>query len=335
VRQFHCPDCDQLVFFENTVCLNSGTPLGFDPDLRELVKPDWARHKACANADVAACNWLLLIDDPHDLCRSCRLTRTRPPGGDLSSQNEFVQAEAAKRRLVFQLLELRLPVVSYLEADNGVVFDLLSSSHGPVTTGHQDGVITLDVSESDDVHREWVRHRLDEPYRTVLGHFRHEIGHYYWPILVEQTNHLDRFRSLFGDERDDYQAALDRHYNDGPRDDWANAYVSAYATMHPWEDWAETFAHVLHILDTLQTAVSFDLRVVGERSAREPLHEPFDRVIEAWLPLTYALNAVNRSMGKDDLYPFVLPPAVLDKLAFVHGLVRDAAARLSDPTGVA
>ena len=237
-----------------------------------------------------------------------------------------MQAEAAKRRLVFQLLELRLPVRSYQENEEmGVVFDLLSSTHGPVTTGHQDGVITLDVSESDDVHREWVRRRLDEPYRTVLGHFRHEIGHYYWPILVENGGHIDRYREIFGDEREDYQAAMSRHYSNGAPDDWAQSYVSAYATMHPWEDWAETFAHVLHILDTLQTAVSFDLRVVGERNAREPLHEPFERVIDAWLPLTYALNAVNRSMGKDDLYPFVLPPAVLEKLAFVHGLVRDAA----------
>jgi hypothetical protein len=315
-----------MVFFENTVCLTSGTPLGFDPEVREMVSPDPARHKPCANATVAACNWLLAVDDPNDLCRSCRLTRTRPPDGDLSSQTEFVQAEAAKRRLVFQLLELHLPVRSYLENEEaGVVFDLLSSTHGPVTTGHQDGVITLDVSESDDVHREWVRHRLDEPYRTVLGHFRHEIGHYYWPLLVEQGEHLDRYRELFGDERDDYQAALDRHYNDGPPGDWSTRYVSAYATMHPWEDWAETFAHVLHILDTLQTAASLGLRVVGEPSAREPLKEPFERVVEAWLPLTYALNAVNRSMGKDDLYPFVLAPAVLEKLAFVHGLVRDAA----------
>jgi hypothetical protein len=335
VRAFHCPTCGQLVFFENSVCLTSGTPLGFDPNVREIVAPDRVRHKRCANATSAACNWLLAADDPHDLCRSCRLTRTRPAYGDDDAQNEFVQAEAAKRRLVFQLLELRLPVRSYDETEStqpetndetGVVFDLLSSTQGPVTTGHHEGVITLDVSESDDVHREWLRRRLDEPYRTVLGHFRHEIGHYFWPILVEQAGHLDRYRSLFGDEREDYQAALSRHYDTGALTDWHQNHVSAYATMHPWEDWAETFAHVLHILDTLQTAVSFGLRIVGEPSAREPLHEPFERVIDAWLPLTYALNAVNRSMGKADLYPFVLAPAVLEKLAFVHGLVRDAAA---------
>jgi hypothetical protein len=313
-----------MVFFENTVCLSCGTYLGFDPEVRELVPPDASRQRPCANVSVAACNWLIGTDDPHALCLSCRLTRTRPPDGDPSTSTAFATAEAAKRRLVFQLLELHLPIVSFEDdPQRGAAFDLLSSALGPVTTGHEDGVITLDVSESDDAHREWVRHRLAEPYRTVLGHFRHEIGHYYWPVLVEQTGNIEQFRALFGDERIDYSQALDQHYANGAPDKWAESYVSAYATMHPWEDWAETFAHVLHILDTLQTAVSFDLRVVGEPAAREPLHESFDRVVEAWLPLSYALNAVNRSMGKDDLYPFVLAPGVIEKMAFVHALVRD------------
>jgi hypothetical protein len=324
VRSFHCPTCDQLVFFENTACLACGTSLGFDPTIGEVVAVDESRHRACVNATVAACNWLIGPDDPIDLCRSCRLTRTRPPQGD-GSAAAFVKAEAAKRRLVFQLLELRLPIRSYVEdPDTGAAFDLLSSAVGPVTTGHMDGVITLDISESDDVHREWVRLRLGEQYRTVLGHFRHEIGHYYWTVLVERGGQLDEFRSRFGDERADYAAALDHHYSVGFPDDWAERHVSPYAAMHPWEDWAETFAHVLHILDTLQTAVSFHLDVVDEPTAREPLHEPFERIIAAWLPLSYALNAVNRSMGKDDLYPFVLAPAVVDKMAYVHGLVRDA-----------
>ena len=319
-----------MVFFENTVCLSCGTHLGFDADVRELVPPDPTRQRPCANVSVAACNWLIGADDPHDLCLSCRLTRTRPPDGDPSTSAAFATAEAAKRRLVFQLLELHLPIVSFEDDPaRGAAFDLLSSALGPVTTGHEDGVITLDVSESDDAHREWVRHWLVEPYRTVLGHFRHEIGHYYWPVLVEQTGNIEQFRALFGDERIDYSQALDQHYANGAPDNWAESYVSAYATMHPWEDWAETFAHVLHILDALQTAVSFDLRVVGEPAAREPLHESFDRVVDAWLPLSYALNAVNRSMGKDDLYPFVLAPVVIEKLAFVHGLVRDANAPIN------
>ena len=123
-----------------------------------------------------------------------------------------------------------------------------------MVTGHADGVITLDLAESDDVHRERRRAELGEPYRTLLGHFRHEIGHYYWPILVERAGALERCRALFGDERADYGEALERHYADGPPADWAERHVSAYATMHPWEDWAETFAHYLHIRDTLQTA---------------------------------------------------------------------------------
>jgi hypothetical protein len=324
VRSSHCPTCDQLVFFENTACLACGTSLGFDPSAGEVVAVDPDRHRPCASSVLAACNWLVAVDGPIDLCRSCRLTRTRPPDGS-GSDAAFVKAEAAKRRLVFQLLELRLPIRSYIEdPSDGVAFDLLSSAVGPVTTGHMDGVVTVDISESDDVHREWVRLRLGEQYRTVLGHFRHEIGHYYWTVLVERAGRLDEFRSRFGDDRQDYAAALDHHYSVGPPDDWTETHVSPYATMHPWEDWAETFAHVLHILDTLQTAVSFRLDVVDEPTAREPLHEPFNRVVDAWLPLSYALNAVNRSMGKDDLYPFVLAPAVVDKMAYVHQLLREA-----------
>jgi hypothetical protein len=315
------------------MCLNCGTPLGFDANIREIVSPVAERHRRCANVEIASCNWLVSSHDTITLCRSCRLTRTRPPDDDTEAHAAFVTTANAKRRLVFQLLELHLPVVSYHEdAARGLAFDLLSSTYGDVTTGHDDGLITVDVLEADDAYREGVRRRLDEPYRTILGHFRHEIGHYYWPVLVEQTGRLDLFRTLFGDERVDYSESLKRHYDQGPPDNWAVRHVSAYATMHPWEDWAETFAHVLHILDTLQTAVSFDLRVMGETWAREPLHEPFARVIDAWLPLSGALNNVNRSMGKDDLYPFVLTPAVMQKLAYVHGLVRESAASLTLPS---
>jgi hypothetical protein len=304
------------------VCLTSGTPLGFDPDLREIVAPDPARHKRCANADAAACNWLVRADDPQDLCRSCRLTRTRPPADDIGSQAEFVQAEAAKRRLVFQLLELQLPVVSYLESDNGVVFDLLSSAHGPVTTGHDDGVITLDVSESDDAHREWVRRRLDEPYRTVPVTSATRSAHY-WLFLVDRAP--DRaLRALFGDERglpDGARPPLRRRTAG-----WRTT-TSTYD--HPVEDGRDP--RTCCASSTLQTAVSFDLAWWVNRRPGAA-QEPFERVIEAWLPLTYALNAVNRSMGKDDLYPFVLPPAVLEKLAFVHELVRDATPSISGLT---
>ena len=287
---------------------------------RELVtlSPGAAR---CANLELAGCNWL--VDATGELCASCRLTRTRPADDDAEGLEHFRDAEAAKRWLLFELGELGLPVQSWRERDGGLAFELLSSDRGPVTTGHADGVITLDVAESDDAHREALREQLGEPYRTVLGHFRHEIGHYYWPLLVPEGPARERCRALFGDEREDYGAALERHYETGPPPDWSQRFVSAYATMHPWEDWAETFAHYLHIWDTLQTAGAFGVNVRGAE-APAPDGGDFRELLDDWLPLTYALNALSRSMGRDDLYPFVLPAPVVDKLAFVHERVTAA-----------
>jgi hypothetical protein len=194
-----------------------------------------------------------------------------------------------------------------------------------VMTGHHNGVITIDLAEGDDVHREQLRVAMDEPYRTLLGHFRHEIGHYYFYRLVGPSQeHSQRFRELFGDPDADYQAALDRHYNDGPPPGWRDTCVSSYATMHPAEDWAETFAHYLHIRDTLDTAAAFGFAPAGATFERRVLGPSgFDTTIELWLPLAWALNMVNRSMGKEDLYPFVLPPAVLDKMRFIHTIVEE------------
>jgi hypothetical protein len=328
MRSFHCQLCGQLVFFENTECLHCGTPLGFAPDRDELVPLAEPGYRRCTNALLAGCNWIIPGHDPNGLCQSCRLTRTRPDDGEASATMAFAAAEAAKRRLLFQLHELALPIVSRAEdPDGGLAFDLLSSRDQPVCTGHEDGVITLDLSESDDSHRERVRQELGELYRTVLGHLRHEIGHYYWPILVERPGQAEAFRALFGDERADYAQALEEHYRPGSGAVWDDGHVSWYATMHPSEDWAETFAHYLHIRDTLQTADAFGIRMSGPGAALLAEANPdadaggFEPILDQWLPLSYALNAVNRSMGKDDLYPFVLSPAVVEKLSFVHELV--------------
>lgn len=337
VRSFTCPTCGQLVFFENFHCLRCGRDLGFLPAERELVgltdlggglstaeaAPSGRRYRRCANLGVAACNWMVAADDPQTLCASCRLTRTRPNDADLEGLAALRDAELAKRRLLFQLGELGLPVAGRVaDPERGLAFDLLASHGEKVTTGHADGVITLDLSESDDAYREGVRADLGEPYRTVLGHLRHEIGHYYWPWLVERAGHLDAYRARFGDERLDYGEAIDRHYREGPPVDWPERYVSSYATMHPWEDWAETFAHYLHIRDTLQTAGAFGIEVHGPAVDADPADvdgdEDITTILGEWLPLTYALNAVERSMGKDDLYPFVLAPEVVGKIGFVH-----------------
>jgi hypothetical protein len=287
-------------------------------------------HPACANLDIASCNW---VAENGPLCDCCALTRTRPANGD-ELMPAFARAETAKRRLLFQLDALGLPTTPRtVDPQLGLAFDLLSSAHGPITTGHQDGVITIDLAEGDDPHREALRVSLDEPYRTLLGHMRHEIGHWYWATLVDGRR-TEAFRALFGDEWVDYGDALNAHYGEG-ESDWRTSYVSAYAASHPWEDWAETFAHYLHIRDTLQTAAGYGMIVAGpdvdvrgaETLEAVPQDDPddFAQLIDTWLPLTYALNAVNRSMGKDDLYPFVLSPTVLRKMRFVHEVVSAAA----------
>jgi hypothetical protein len=307
-----------LVFFENSACLRCGNALGFDWAMREL----WTRPEAprCANFGRIGCNGL--ADEDGALCFACAFTRTRPSDDDPSGLAQWAEAERAKRRLLFEVGELGLPTA-------GLSFDLLSSAHGPVTTGHLDGLITLDLAESDDAERETRRLQMGEPYRTLLGHMRHEVGHFYFPVLVTTDERLALARACFGDERADYQAALDRHYADGPPEDWADSYVSAYATMHPSEDWAETFAHVLHLHDALQTAREYGVRVEGP-PGRPDLHaEPvvvagqigLREVLDDWLGLTYALNALNRSLGYDDPYPFVLTGPVIEKLDLVDDLV--------------
>ncbi len=331
MRAFSCPVCGRLVSFESERCLQCGHELGFDWGSLQIVALH-ARPR-CAGHEHAGCNGLVGQDG--DWCASCALTRTRPADGDRAGMQGLLRAEAAKRRLVFELLELDLPVVGWREREGGLAFDLLSSHAEPVTTGHADGVITLDLDETDHAQREQRREALGEPYRTVLGHMRHEVAHYYQDILApEGSAARDECRAIFGDDRDDYCSAMARHYDAGPPAGWEQRYVSAYATMHPWEDWAETFAHYLHIRDTLQTAEAYGVRVDGPQVATTdsaPLHcDPDDdapdvaALIDAWLPLTYALNAINRSMGAADVYPFVITAEIQRKLALVDRCVRAA-----------
>jgi len=329
MRDFRCPNCGQQLAFENSLCLRCRSSLAFDLDevQFEIVDPAGIQPggtgRACANRALAACNWL--TDAARPLCRSCALTRTRPADADLAALPLFAEAEAAKRRLVVELTELALPIDGRdADPESGLCFDLLSSESEQVMTGHADGVITLDLSEGDDVHREQLRVSMDEPYRTLLGHFRHEIGHYYFTVLVGEGANRAAFEELFGDPDADYQEALDRHYSQGAPDGWEDRYVSSYATMHPAEDWAETFAHYLHIRDTIDTAAAFAF-APADATLDRPLsgERGFDRIIELWLPLSWSLNMVNRSMGRPDLYPFVLPPAVLDKMRLVHRVVTE------------
>jgi hypothetical protein len=349
VRPGRCPVCDQLVFFDNSTCLSCGVALGYDPTRGAILAldggedgdgvmrgvEDGRKRRRCANQLAARCNWLSPVDDPNPLCRSCRLTVLRPSDDEIDAMVAFAEVETAKRRLLAQLHTLGLPVTDRAsDPDRGLAFELLSSRGQPVVTGHEAGVITLDLSESDDAHREFVRQQLGEPYRTVLGHLRHEIGHYYWPILVQDTGETEAFRSLFGDERISYDDAREQHYRDGADGSWVATHVSQYATMHPWEDWAETFAHYLHIVDGLETADAFGLVVGGPAHAAgqrawpapelpgDPSEGGAGDLVRRWLGLTLALNAMSRSIGQNDLYPFVLSAPVVAKLDLVHRLVE-------------
>lgn len=323
MRAFECRQCGNPLYFENSTCVSCGTKLGFSREEKAIVPVDEQGRYVdadgfiwwlCRNRELSSCTWLTRIEGT--LCFNCSLTRTRPADSDPAGMRAFPGAESAKRRLIVELDALELPIVTRAEdPTNGLAFDLLSSANVPVTTGHQNGIVTIDLAEGDSVHRERLRRDLDEPYRTLLGHFRHETGHYYEEQLV-RGDLRDRARELFGDERQDYQAALDRHYAQGPPKGWRDWYISAYATMHPFEDFAETFAHFLHITDTIDTAQSFGLTTVDARAFRSFR----DLVTGVWIPLSVALNQINRSMGKDPLYPFVIAGPVLDKLEFVASL---------------
>jgi hypothetical protein len=347
VRDFICPNCGQHLAFENSVCLNCKSKLGFSlDDMAFLViasgpesehggAVDASEYQLCANLHAAECNWLVRVAPVRRLCTSCALTRTRPNDADKKAMGAFATAEKAKRRLIVELVDLKLPIVGRDEDPNyGLAFDLLSSELEKVFTGHENGVITLDLAEGDDVHREQLRIAMAEPYRTLLGHFRHEIGHYYYYRLVDTaTQYQQTARELFGNAEADYQDALDRHYSQGAPPGWESNYVSSYATMHPAEDWAETFAHYLHIRDTLDTAAAFGFAPASATFERRNLGPSgFDAIIEMWLPLSWALNMVNRSMGHDDLYPFVLPTKVLEKMRFIHTVIDEVT---SDPAKLA
>ncbi|GAA4348604.1 putative zinc-binding metallopeptidase [Hymenobacter saemangeumensis] len=311
-------------------------PQADEVTFRLFGQPDSATYAYCQNHEHEACNWLVPTDCGTPFCTACALNRTIPNLQEPENLARWQKLEVAKHRLVFSLLCLRLPVISqFANPGFGLAFDF-KADEGPenkVLTGHDEGLITLNIAEADSVQREQTRQNMAEAYRTLLGHFRHEVGHYYWDRLINNTPNLEECRRLFGDDREDYGKALERHYAEGPPADWPERYISAYATTHAWEDWAETWAHYLHIMDTLQTAHAFGLSVdtqagAGQESleadiSRDPYaEEDFCNIMEQWLPLVFALNSLSRSMGQPDAYPFVIPPPAVEKLAFIHRVCR-------------
>ncbi len=356
LKLFECENCGQALFFENSVCTGCQRSLGYAVEAQRLVcLPEGVvessepfvtsigksnRYVRCRNySEHEACNWLVLADTEQPYCRSCELTEIIPDLSDSSNKQAWTDVERAKRRLLYTLYALDLPVVSKRQdSARGLAFQFLKRTQDqPVVTGHDEGLITLDVDEANAAFRENMREKLGEGYRTVLGHLRHEIGHYYWDQLVRDSPLLTEFRQLFGDEQLDYKACLERHYEQGPPPDWSKTFISAYATMHPWEDWAETWAHYLHMVDTLETAKSHGLAVSvpGKSAARISTDaltlRDFQSLAAGWQAVTLALNSLSRSMGVKDVYPFVLSPAVLDKLSFIQRLIVERAQSVSRP----
>jgi hypothetical protein len=350
MKLFSCQSCGQVLYFENIRCEQCGHILGYLSDIAQIsaLEPledgTWKALAApeipvkfCNNAQSGVCNWLVPVDDPHGFCAACRHNRVIPDLTLAGNDQLWGRIEIAKHRLFYSLLRLGLPLEN--RADNpehGLAFDFLADppvSHAQgVMTGHDRGLITLALKEADDAVREKVRGDMGEPYRTLLGHFRHEIGHYFWDRLIAtDPERLALFREQFGDERADYGLALQAHYQNGAPAGWQDSFVSVYATTHPWEDFAETWAHYLHIVDTLETAFSFGVKV-SPRAAHGEIQaainfDPYKAVtikqlIDGWLPIAFAVNSLNRSMGLIDLYPFVLAPKAIAKLQFIHALTH-------------
>lgn len=344
MKIYTCSNCGNPLYFENNKCLVCGHAVGFDSktlSMITLMEGEGGAYEYCKNAEYGVCNWLVPIgvagkngEAGNGYCVACAMNRTIPSLDIQDNLRRWKNLEVAKHRLVYSLLRLNLPLSTMgANGEESITFDFMADGRSGerVMTGHDNGIITINIEEADEAAR--ARHKLDlgERYRTLLGHFRHEIGHFYWDVLVSNHGSIDKYRQLFGDERIDYAAALQIYYTNGAPGDWMQYFVSPYATAHPWEDWAETWAHYLHMMDTLETAWAFGIRIdpaeleSGAGISANIIQDPFtmvkfDRIIKGWLPLCFAVNSLNRSMGHPDFYPFVLSGKVIEKLRFIHEL---------------
>jgi len=357
LNTFHCT-CGNKLFFENSQCQSCGRKLGFLPDINVIsaLEPvndhiykalaNDRHYHACKNYfQYEVCNWMVEENDSNEYCQSCRLNEIIPNLSEPDNLVLWYRIEKAKRRLLYTLKSLRLPIIGRdIDAASGLAFRFMEDKqfssefhdqfapNEAIMTGHTTGTITINLAEADPSEREEIRIRMNERYRTLLGHFRHESGHYYWDKLVRDTHWLEKYRELFGDERMDYKAALESYYRDGPPADWEQCWISAYASAHPWEDFAETWAHYLHMIDTLDTAHDYGFSVHGRKPATVKSDVQFNTgyftrlsdLLDDWKQLTSALNAMNRSMGLPDAYPFYPSDLVRAKLEMIHEIVIDS-----------
>jgi hypothetical protein len=355
VKLFECSACGNVVYFENHACARCAQTLGYDCSDDAMLAfsaeaqaagagqepADRQGLRLCANAGLGVCNWVLPEGEDGDLCAACRHNEIVPDMSDPAHVALWAKVEMAKHRLFYGLLRWKLPLLTRRQdPEHGLAFRILADrpdapAQHRVLTGHDNGVITIALAEADDLEREKRRIEMGEPYRTLLGHFRHEVGHHYWDVLVRDGGRLEESRAIFGDDRLDYDEALKAHYGSPVADGWQEHFVSAYATTHPWEDFAETWAHYLHIVDTLEMGSAFGIKItprIGKgvqlksNLAFDPYAEgDFSKIIDAWLPFVVAMNSINRAMGHVDLYPFILAPDVIRKLSFIHSIIHRVA----------
>lgn len=343
MKIFQCGHCHHPLFFENHQCENCRHLSGFrDVDRMMLTFNDLGselisdreqiRYKYCKNKEHGVCNWLLEIGTPEEFCSACQLNRTIPDLSDQSNFPKWQHLEIAKHRLIYQLQKIGLPLLSKEIDDHGICFDFVTKEEDSgIMTGHANGVITILLREADSVIREQTRRLLNEPYRTLIGHLRHEVGHYFWGQLVFPDQQvLHSFRRLFGNEETDYGDSLKAYYQREDNEEWREQYITKYASAHPWEDWAVTWAHYLHVMDMVETAHFIGLKVnptdilpgmEAEVSFDPYGTEDFETIVKTSVPVSYAVNSINRAMGLPDVYPFVITPAVIKKMTFIHQLL--------------
>ena len=350
MRIFQCGNCGNDLHFNNDTCLNCNHRVGyvaenFDMATLEPQGDQWQAlngsgksYYFCQNAEEAACNWLVEVESGEPFCLACRYNLTIPDLAIAENRERWRKIEQAKKHLFYSLTRLGLPIpLREPDSDSGLGFEFLADVNlpngktEPVLTGHANGLISINIAEADDAERERRRSMMGEPYRTLIGHFRHEIGHFYWDLLVRDRGRIDDFRAVFGDPDIDYQDALRRHYENGAPSNWQESFISTYATSHPWEDFAETWAHCMHMIDGLETAGSLGVALKRQGQKAEPalFGDPYqivstDEIIKAWVPLTVAINSINRSLGQPDLYPFVLTPEIVAKIDFILRLISDS-----------
>ena len=343
MKVFECGNCNSPLLFENIECENCSHLCGYRDDDRKMLTFDTLtptlisdrekiEYKYCKNKNHGICNWLLKKEDPHDFCHACQLNRTIPNLSDKQNFLRWQNLEIAKHRLIYQLQKIGLDLPSKMVNNEGLCFDFIAkNNNAEIMTGHSNGVITILVQEADSAFREQTRKELQEPYRTLIGHLRHEVGHYFWDRLVFNNQEvLAAYREIFGNEEANYSDALKDYYKNGAPENWQDAFITKYATSHPWEDWAETWAHYLHIMDMVETAHFFRLRVnpkgilknMKMKITLDPYQiTDFHTIVDICVPLSFAINSMNRAMGIPDVYPFVINRKVIEKMTFIHKLL--------------